>query len=68
MDMGWVFRPRNKDGVNPYPTRKMMGRVNPWVAWVDLFFFFLMIWNLTIIKVHMMPIKKTILKLNLYLK
>ena len=27
-----------------------------------------MIWNLTIIKVHIMPIKKTILKLNLYLK
>ena len=22
-----VFRPRNKDGVNPYPTRKMMGQV-----------------------------------------
>ena len=22
-----VFRPGNKDGVNPYPTRKMMGRV-----------------------------------------
>ena len=67
-----VFRPGNKDGVNPYPTRKTMGRVNPQVTWVDPFFkgffFFWMIWNLTIIKVHIMPIKKTILKLNLYLK
>ena len=31
-------------------------------------FVFWMIWNLTIIKVHIIPIKKTILKLNLYLK